>query len=68
LSRDIAKDASTSALLDAALLRLRDMPPVILTSEASHIKVKTIADGGSRLGLKYRISYQTHVTGLENVY
>jgi hypothetical protein len=23
---------------------------------------------GPRLGLKYRISYQTHVTGLENVY
>jgi hypothetical protein len=27
----------------------------------------TVANG-SRLGLKYRISYQTHVTGLENVY
>ena len=48
LSRDIAKDAPTSALLDAALLRLRNMPPVILTSEASHIKVKSIADGKAK--------------------
>ena len=48
LTRDVIKHAATSALLDAALLRLRDMPLVILTSEASHIKVKSIADGKAK--------------------
>ena len=48
LTRDVIKHAATSALLDAALLRLRDMPLVTLTSEASHIKVKSIADGKAK--------------------